>query len=65
MTFVDMSNEEWDAIRKHHDAWIHMAKLEMQAEEAPAATTAARQPLPVAVENELQKASNALEHQAA
>ncbi|MGH8183430.1 MAG: hypothetical protein ACREPH_07215 [Rhodanobacteraceae bacterium] len=33
MSFVEMSSEEWDAVRKHHDALIHMAELELQAEQ--------------------------------
>lgn len=32
MSFVEMTNEEWDAVRRHHDALIHMAELELQAE---------------------------------
>jgi hypothetical protein len=32
MSFVDMTNEEWEAIRKHHDALVHMAELELQVE---------------------------------
>ena len=33
MSFVEMTSEEWDAVRKHHDALIHMAELELQAEQ--------------------------------
>lgn len=33
MSFVEMTNEEWDAVRRHHDALIHMAELELQAEQ--------------------------------
>lgn len=32
MSFVEMTNEEWQAVYKHHDALIHMAELELQAE---------------------------------
>lgn len=32
MSFTEMTNEEWDAVRKHHDALIHMAELELRAE---------------------------------
>jgi hypothetical protein len=32
MSFVDMTSEEWDAIRKHHDALVQMAELELRAE---------------------------------
>lgn len=61
MTFVDMSSEDWDAVRKHHDAWIHMAELEMQAEAThESATAAARQPLPAAIETEVQKFAGAM-----
>lgn len=33
MSFAEMTNEEWDAVRRHHDALIHMAALEMQADQ--------------------------------
>ena len=33
MSFVEMTNEEWQAVYKHHDALIHMAELELRAEE--------------------------------
>lgn len=33
MSFVEMTNEEWQAVYKHHDALIHMAELELQADE--------------------------------
>ncbi|TAN02966.1 MAG: hypothetical protein EPN36_14595 [Rhodanobacteraceae bacterium] len=33
MSFVEMTNEEWDAVRRHHDALIQMAELELQAEQ--------------------------------
>jgi hypothetical protein len=33
MSFVEMTNEEWEAVYKHHDALIHMAELELQAEQ--------------------------------
>ncbi|HEX7370684.1 MAG TPA: hypothetical protein VF284_10445 [Rhodanobacteraceae bacterium] len=33
MSFVEMSSEEWDAVRRHHDALIHMAELELAAEQ--------------------------------
>jgi hypothetical protein len=33
MGFVEMTNEEWDAVRKHHDALIHMGELELAAEQ--------------------------------
>jgi hypothetical protein len=32
MSFVEMTHADWDAVRKHHDALIHMAELELQAE---------------------------------
>jgi hypothetical protein len=32
MSFVDMTNEEWEAIRKHHDALVQMAELELKVE---------------------------------
>ncbi|HEX7325197.1 MAG TPA: hypothetical protein VF292_07575 [Rhodanobacteraceae bacterium] len=32
MTFVEMSDDEWAAVRKHHDALIEMAELELQAD---------------------------------
>jgi hypothetical protein len=32
MSFVEMTNEEWEAVYKHHDALIRMAELELRAE---------------------------------
>ncbi|MES2404058.1 MAG: hypothetical protein V4567_06940 [Pseudomonadota bacterium] len=32
MSFVEMTNEDWEAVYKHHDALIRMAELEMRAE---------------------------------
>lgn len=32
MSFVEMTHADWDAVRKHHDALIHMAELELQAD---------------------------------
>ncbi len=32
MSFVDMTNEEWEEIRKHHDALVQMAELELKVE---------------------------------
>lgn len=32
MSFVEMTNEDWEAVYKHHDALIRMAELELRAE---------------------------------
>ena len=32
MSFVEMTNEEWEAVYKQHDALIRMAEMEMRAE---------------------------------
>lgn len=32
MSFIEMTNEEWEAVYKQHDALIRMAELEMRAE---------------------------------
>lgn len=32
MSFVEMTNEEWEAVYKQHDALIRMAELELRAE---------------------------------
>ena len=32
MTFNDMSNEEWEEIRRHHDEMVQRARLELQAD---------------------------------
>lgn len=32
MSFVDMTNEEWEEVRRHHDELVHMAELELEAE---------------------------------
>ena len=33
MNFVEMTNEEWEEVRRHHDALVHMGELELQSEE--------------------------------
>lgn len=33
MAFNVMSDEDWDAIRKHHDALIEMAELELREQQ--------------------------------
>ncbi|HEX5960721.1 MAG TPA: hypothetical protein VFY97_05690 [Rhodanobacteraceae bacterium] len=33
MSFAEMTNEEWDAVRKHHDALVQMAELELEADQ--------------------------------
>lgn len=33
MNFVDMTNEEWAEVYRHHDAIIQMGELELKAEE--------------------------------
>ncbi|MDE2271022.1 MAG: hypothetical protein KGJ94_03435 [Xanthomonadaceae bacterium] len=43
MSFVDMTNEEWEEIRKHHDALVHMAELELQVEHIRESSPAANQ----------------------
>ena len=48
MSFVEMTNEEWEAVYKQHDALIRMAELEMRAEireSAPDSTQSHRHPI--------------------
>lgn len=48
MSFVEMTNEEWEAVYKQHDALIRMAELEMRAEireSAPDSTQSQLQPV--------------------
>lgn len=33
MNFVDMNNEEWEEVRRHHDELVQMGRLELEAEE--------------------------------
>ncbi|HET9820135.1 MAG TPA: hypothetical protein VFP92_13325 [Rhodanobacteraceae bacterium] len=33
MNLVEMSNDEWEEVRKHHDAMVQMGTLELQTEE--------------------------------
>ncbi|HXE66911.1 MAG TPA: hypothetical protein VN630_07710 [Rhodanobacteraceae bacterium] len=48
MSFVEMTNEEWEAVYKHHDALIRMAELEMRAEIREVASESSRSaPQPV------------------
>lgn len=42
MSFVEMTNEEWEAVYKHHDALIRMAELEMRAEIREVASESSR-----------------------
>lgn len=46
MSFVEMTNEEWEAVYKQHDALIRMAELEMRAEIRETASESNRAPLP-------------------
>ena len=50
MSFVEMTNEEWEAVYKQHDALIRMAELEMRAEirETAPDSTRAQQLQPIA-----------------
>lgn len=41
MNFVEMTNEEWAEVYRHHDALVHMGELEMQTEEIREAPRAA------------------------
>ena len=34
MSFIEMTNEDWEAVYKHHDALIRMAELELRAEQS-------------------------------
>ena len=45
MSFVEMTNEEWEAVYKQHDALIRMAELEMRAEIRETAAEQNRSPL--------------------
>ncbi|HEU4857809.1 MAG TPA: hypothetical protein VFS86_10970 [Rhodanobacteraceae bacterium] len=44
MSFVEMTNAEWQAVYQHHDALIHMAELELQAEQIRETCPDANQP---------------------
>lgn len=33
MNFVDMTNEEWAEVYRHHDALVQMGELELKSEE--------------------------------
>ncbi|HET7611894.1 MAG TPA: hypothetical protein VFK29_08940 [Rhodanobacteraceae bacterium] len=33
MNFIDMTNEEWEEVRRHHDQMVQMGRLELEAEE--------------------------------
>jgi hypothetical protein len=33
MNFIDMTNEEWEEVRRHHDELVQMGRLELEAEE--------------------------------
>ncbi len=44
MSFVEMTNEEWEAVYKQHDALIRMAELEMRGEVREAASESSQVP---------------------
>lgn len=50
MSFVEMTNEEWEAVYKQHDALIRMAELEMRAEIRETASESSHAPMPQPVE---------------
>lgn len=33
MNFSDMTSEEWEEVRRHHDEMVRLGKLELQTEE--------------------------------
>lgn len=45
MSFVEMTNEEWEAVYKQHDALVRMAELEMRAEIREVASESGRTPV--------------------
>jgi hypothetical protein len=32
MNFIDMTKEEWEEVRRHHDELVQMGRLELEAE---------------------------------
>lgn len=50
MSFVEMTNEEWEAVYKQHDALIRMAELELRAEIREVAPQSGQGPLAQSVE---------------
>lgn len=48
MNFVEMTNEDWQEVYRHHDALVHMGELELRSEEireTPRSTGASRHAL--------------------
>lgn len=39
MSFVEMTNEDWEEIRRRHDAFVHMGELELRTEEVRGSRT--------------------------
>lgn len=54
MNFVEMTSEEWEEVRRRHDALVHMAELELQSEEIRETPRAASAPRHAAKPVELQ-----------
>ncbi len=50
MSFAEMTNEEWEAVYKQHDALIRMAELEMRAEIREVVSPSNQNPLAQPVE---------------
>ena len=44
MNYVEMTNEEWQEVYRHHDELVHMAKLELRTEEIREARPAGAPP---------------------
>ena len=55
MSFVEMTNEEWEAVYKQHDALIRMAELEMRAEIREASSGSSQAPQLQPVETAVQQ----------
>lgn len=54
MNFVDMTNEEWQEVYRHHDALVQMGELELKSEEIREAPRPAAAAVHVAKPVELQ-----------
>ncbi len=63
MSFIEMSNEELEAVRRHHDMLIQMGELELRADQIRASGPAnTRQQLLQPIESKLHQLGDAVAH---
>lgn len=62
MSFVEMTTQEWDAVSKHHDALIHLAELELAADQIREHHAANEQQLLAPIESQMHELDEVIAH---